>query len=102
MKPAICFFTILVAVGWLTYWIVTRPNADGFTEGQMVESVIDGRRGMVIYTRIKSCTVRFASDSSSTSTHLLGPDGDIKSRPYTLTRVRNFEIQPYYEDQNNE
>ena len=70
-----------------------------FRSGEIVQSVLTGDRGQVIRPWCRNSgdpceyLVRFAVSSQQTQTRLLGPDGDIKLRAFSVIRMRAFEIE---------
>jgi hypothetical protein len=65
----------------------------GMYAGNIVEAVIDGRRGMVTSIYSGWVWVRFAQPHATTDVALLGGDGPIGNAPYSEVRMACFELR---------
>jgi hypothetical protein len=100
----------IIALVWLLLFGMTRCSIAeqhqwqaafdkcGMHSGDIVESVIDGRQGMVMYveyadTNTVMVWIRFSAITSTTNTHILNNDGAITKTPYTQLEMYCFEIK---------
>ena len=62
--------------------------------GEFVQSILDGRRGMIIYRSDDSdyVTVRFPSPQVSEEAHMLGSGGPLEPSPYADVHMECFEF----------
>ena len=107
---------IICAIVGLIFWVVSCSVAGDnqlkdacefkFSKGDVVQTVVDGRRGMVVglyYNSIHSdfsllryeptYNVRFGGRTDRTNTRTISSDKEIEVRPYATVRMQEFEIQ---------
>ena len=92
---------MVVIVGTFGAFAYYEPESPApmYGQGQMVESKVDGRVGMVIECRRfhdgYRYDVRFGIRQSTTRTHVLVSDEPIKNSPYSVETMRGFELRGY-------
>lgn len=77
-----------------------RQPPQRFHEGDVVEMKLDSRKGMVIFEscdwrNAPNCTyqVRFSGSQVFTDTHVISPDGSLKTQPYAIVTVEDYELK---------
>ena len=88
---------ILGLVATVHFTGVMDKKIPKFHPGDLVATILDGRKGMVIETLCDhdKCIyyVRFREFELKTDTHLLDDDGPVQISPYTLLYMKEFEIR---------
>jgi hypothetical protein len=72
-----------------------------FANGQIVESVLDGRRGQIVVgyrwpyggPAPDSYDVRFSGLGARTNVSLVGADGPVESTPFVVLSMKEFELR---------
>lgn len=88
---------VLGAVAGFVVWGVKEGNDEaekcGIYPPAIVQSKLDGRRGMVVAYGNGVLWVRFAQAELRTDTRVLGTDGALASIPYARVRMQCFEVE---------
>lgn len=69
-----------------------KPHAHKFHKGQMVEVILDGRRGQVVHLYKYHGTVGVRVTAQTSFTGFLG--GTVGERPYAIVDFAEYEIRP--------
>lgn len=70
-----------------------------FGHGEIVKTKLDGHKGMIVsiwcWSGASMCDyrVRFAAHEMATDVSLLGGDGAIETKPYSLVSMQEFELE---------
>lgn len=99
--PAIALITLVMSIVGVPAGCVWRMESKrealeaecGMRPGDIVESVLDARRGMVTDYRGNAVWVRFAQPHAGTDVSLLGADGAISNTPYSVVRMACYELR---------
>jgi hypothetical protein len=97
-KPLITIFILISVICFCVYLdrleIKQYESKRKFKIGEIVKTKLDDRKGMIIGIYLRdNYTVRFVTNSAKTNTKILSKDRDIIHSPYSVVKMKEFELE---------